>query len=272
MAHRGNGMANGRAMDGHRTPNGWQQREASYNSQARGDTLENRYTEYPRGRSPASRQQQQQQRSSSNPRYGGPSTPNSAHSRSTTKTPDQRRPVRGSSSERFSQHSTGRKVSSRESGGGRSSRGHARSSPYKGSGYSSRSHHSPSSTEETAEETTETDSQAPTDAPRNDYHRQMYGIPPPGYALAPMSYTAVQPQMMGPMAPPQLMMAPNGSIRSVQSVPMLAAAPTWDGEPCPVHHGHPPMPMPAAFYGMGQPAISMGPPSVPPSVVSGATT
>ena len=80
-------------------------------------------------------------------------------------------------------------------------------------------------------------------------------------------------------------MAPNGSIRSVQSVPMLAAAAaatsghlsqTWDGEPCPVHHQHPAMPL-AALYGMGgmgHPAIaaSMGPSSVPPSIISGATT
>jgi hypothetical protein len=85
---------------------------------------------------------------------------------------------------------------------------------------------------------------------------------------------------MGPIAPPQLIMAPNGSIRSVQSVPMLAsssAAPTWDGEPCPVHHHHhPPMPL-AALYGMHgghhqMQAISMGPSSVPPSIISGATT
>ena len=62
----------------------------------------------------------------------------------------------------------------------------------------------------------------------------------PGYAV-PVGFP-IQPQIMGPIAPPQLIMAPNGSIRSVQSVPMLAAAaaaataPTWDGEPCPVHH------------------------------------
>ena len=52
---------------------------------------------------------------------------------------------------------------------------------------------------------------------------------------------------------------------------------TWDGEPCPVHHQHPAMPL-AALYGMGvgapHPAIaaSMGPSSVPPSIISGATT
>ena len=101
-------------------------------------------------------------------------------------------------------------------------------------------------------------------------------------------YPTIQPQIMGQMAPPQLLMAPNGSIRSVQSVPMLAtagAAPpmsqTWDGEPCPVHHHHQhhqhaqPMPL-AALYGMGGHgplgAISMGPSSVPPSIISGATT
>jgi hypothetical protein len=99
----------------------------------------------------------------------------------------------------------------------------------------------------------------------------------PGYAI-PIGYPSLQPQIMGPIAPPQLIMAPNGSIRSVHSVPMLAgpSAPTWDGEPCPVHHHHA-MPL-AALYGMGpppmqhHPALSMGPSSVPPSVISGATT
>ncbi len=121
----------------------------------------------------------------------------------------------------------------------------------------------------------------------------------PGYAV-PISYQAFQPQMvatagpMGPIAaaPQQLIMAPNGSVRSVHSVPMLTAAPsiaastvaapTWDGEPCPVHHAAPPphhpaaaaMPL-AALYGLAPPApaLSMaGPSSVPPSVISGATT
>ncbi len=83
----------------------------------------------------------------------------------------------------------------------------------------------------------------------------------------------MQPQLVGPIAPPQLFMAPNGSIRSVHSVPMLtgppAAAATWDGEPCPVHH-QPAVPL-AALYGVatpGGPALSMG----PSSVISGATT
>merc|ERR1711976_1129343 len=60
-------------------------------------------------------------------------------------------------------------------------------------------------------------------------------------------------------------MAPNGSIRSVHSVPMLAAnsvpsmppmSHTWDGEPCPVHH-QPAMPL-AALYGLG-PQMVQGP-------------
>ena len=110
-----------------------------------------------------------------------------------------------------------------------------------------------------------------------------YAYPMPGYPI--------QPQLMGPMngmhnamspiAPPQFLMAPNGSIRSVHSVPMLASAAaaaaasippmshTWDGEPCPVHH-QPAVPL-AALYGLG-PQMMGGPSSVPPSVISGATT
>lgn len=90
----------------------------------------------------------------------------------------------------------------------------------------------------------------------------------------------IQPQLMGPIAPPQFLMAPNGSIRSVHSVPMLASAAaaaasippmshTWDGEPCPVHHQQG-IPL-AALYGLG-PQMMTGPASVPPSVISGATT
>merc|ERR1719232_611863 len=77
-----------------------------------------------------------------------------------------------------------------------------------------------------------------------------------------------------------LLMPGTGSIRSVQSVPMLSAAGhmpghhTWDGEPCPVHHHHqhPMVPL-AALYGMPgyAPSMSMAY-SVPPSVISGATT
>jgi len=99
----------------------------------------------------------------------------------------------------------------------------------------------------------------------------------------------MQQQIIGPISPPQLFMAPNGSIRSVHSVPMLAAAnalghhhahasPTWDGEPCPVHHlphQHAAALPLAALYGhaaMPATALSLGPASVPPSVVSGVTT
>ena len=106
-----------------------------------------------------------------------------------------------------------------------------------------------------------------------------YGYPAmPGYPMQQM------PQLMGPIAPPQFLMAPNGSIRSVHSVPMLAAnsnmvpsmppmSHTWDGEPCPVHHQamhQSAMPL-AALYGLG-PQMVQGPASVPPSVISGATT
>merc|ERR1711962_1340553 len=52
-----------------------------------------------------------------------------------------------------------------------------------------------------------------------------------------------------------------GTMKSARSVPALAMA-TWDGEPCPVHHGHPgqPMSMPGPPPGPG----SMGPPGYPP--------
>merc|ERR1719410_2362906 len=74
-----------------------------------------------------------------------------------------------------------------------------------------------------------------------------------------------------------MMMPGTGSIRSVQSVPMLSPpAHTWDGEPCPVHHHHPMVPL-AALYGMGGGGVGYAPSmslaySVPPSVISGATT
>ncbi len=82
---------------------------------------------------------------------------------------------------RVSQYS-GRKMATRDSRGGSRTpgggsgyhghhhHGHHHHGKRAGSSYS-RSHPSPSSTEETAEETTETDSQAHTD--RNDMHRQM---------------------------------------------------------------------------------------------------
>jgi len=233
----------------------------------------------------------------SSSRYGGPPTPSSAHSR-TSRTPDHNRDTRGSSSDRYSHQSTrkltgGRGMDGRSQTGSRTSRSTpGRPHSHRGSTYA-RSQPSPSSTEETAEETTETDSQAPLPDPRQMLQIDPYQQPiyHPAYAVSMAgahAYPAIQPQIMGPVAPPQLLMAPNGSIRSVQSVPMLATAATappmsqtWDGEPCPVHHQHghhhqQPMPL-AALYGMGMGgghigAISMGPSSVPPSIISGATT
>jgi len=145
-----------------------------------------------------------------------------------------------------------------------------------------RSQPSPSTTEGTAEDTTETDT---VEREGSEYQQQMM----PGYPMM-VGYPMVAPGSMMP-----LMLAPGtGSIRSVQSMPMLAhgshmglqPAHTWDGEPCPVHHSHghgmmpphhPMMPM-AALYGMPGghpygPAMSMpGGYSVPQSVISGATT
>jgi len=143
-----------------------------------------------------------------------------------------------------------------------------------------RSQPSPSTTEGTADDTTETDT---VDREGSEYQMQML----PGYPMM-VGYPMMAPGSMMP-----LMLAPGtGSIRSVQSMPMLAhgshvgiqPAHTWDGEPCPVHHHghgmmpgpHPMMPM-AALYGMPSnpygPAMSMpGGYSVPQSVISGATT
>jgi len=236
-----------------RTPMAWQHRDMNYQTQ-RGDVSPSRrFTPTP------------------NSRYGGPPTPNSAHSRH-SRTPDHRRNERGSSSDRYSHQSTRKLVRDSRSaqGSSRGSRGGYRSQP------------SPSSTEETAEETTETDSQVERN-PDYPHYQQPYMYPQPGYAYQIPGYPMQpqlmgNPQLMGPMAPPQFLMAPNGSIRSVHSVPMLAAASaasippmshTWDGEPCPVHH-QPAMPL-AALYGLG-PHMMNGPASVPPSIISGATT
>ena len=57
------------------------------------------------------------------------------------------------------------------------------------------------------------------------------------------------PMMPAPHMQVPMMMPGTGSIRSVQSVPMLSPpSHTWDGEPCPVHHHHPMVPL-AALYG-----------------------
>merc|ERR1712223_767186 len=135
-------------------------------------------------------------------RYGGPPTPNSAHSRN-SRTPDHRRDARGSSSERYSHQSTRKLV--RDS---RSAQGSSRGSR----GY--RSQPSPSSTEETAEETTETDSQNEqrpgNGADYSQFQQQSYMYPQYAY---PMAGYQIQPQIMnmgsvaGPIAPPQFLMA-----------------------------------------------------------------
>ena len=78
-------------------------------------------------------------------------------------------------------------------------------------------------------------------------------MPGPGYPMM-VGYPMMAPPQLAHVGP--LLMPGTGSIRSVQSVPMLSAAGhmpghhTWDGEPCPVHHHHqhPMVPL-AALYG-----------------------
>ena len=75
------------------------------------------------------------------------------------------------------------------------------------------------------------------------------GGPGPGYPMM-LGYPMMAPPQLAQVGP--LLMPGTGSIRSVQSVPMLNHH-TWDGEPCPVHHGHhhghgPMVPL-AALYG-----------------------
>ena len=74
-----------------RTPMAWQHRDMNYPPAAAamqkssGENSRNRYTPTPSSR------------------YGGPPTPNSAHSRN-SRTPDHRRDARGSSSERYKKY------------------------------------------------------------------------------------------------------------------------------------------------------------------------
>ena len=75
------------------------------------------------------------------------------------------------------------------------------------------------------------------------------GGPGPGYPMM-LGYPMMAPPQLAQVGP--LLMPGTGSIRSVHSVPMLNHH-TWDGEPCPVHHGHahghgPMVPL-AALYG-----------------------
>jgi len=157
----------------------------------------------------------------------------------------------------------------------RRARGHSRSqsrdrmSGAGGRGFS-RSGTSPSSTDGTTEDTTETESQT-VDRDGSEYHgdRHMGMGPGPGYPMM-LGYPMMAPPQLAQVGP--LLMPGTGSIRSVQSVPMLSHH-TWDGEPCPVHHNHGPMVPLAALYGMPGYAPSMSLAySVPPSVISGATT
>merc|ERR1719510_2073490 len=146
-----------------------------------------------------------------------------------------------------------------------------------GRGGFSRSGTRPSSTDGTTEDTTETESQTvERDGSEYQADRQMgLGGPGPGYPMM-LGYPMMAPPQLAQVGP--LLMPGTGSIRSVQSVPMLNHH-TWDGEPCPVHHGHhhghghgPMVPL-AALYGMPGYAPSMSLAySVPPSVISGATT
>merc|ERR1719445_2448682 len=155
----------------------------------------------------------------------------------------------------------------------RRARGHSRSqsrdrmSAAGGRGFS-RSGTSPSSTDGTTEDTTETESQT-VERDGSEYQPQMGLGPAPGYPMM-VGYPMMAPPQLAQVGP--LLMPGTGSIRSVQSVPMLSHH-TWDGEPCPVHHNHGPMVPLAALYGMPGYAPSMSLAySVPPSVISGATT
>ncbi|CAB4057864.1 unnamed protein product [Lepeophtheirus salmonis] len=189
-----------------------------------------------------------------------PNTPSSAHSRNTMRN-DGRRDLRESSTDRYSHDGrSSNKTAQRNphhhhQSGFRNHRSEGGGSAGGGKASYLRSHHSPSSTDDTVEETTETESQV------NDIARSTseYGRQPPvvhGYPY-PVAYQT--PPIMAPANPfvgQQLMMAPNGSIRS---------------NPCPVHHSNVAMPL-AALYGMGQHHPRLGHSSVPPSVISGPPT
>ena len=76
----------------------------------------------------------------------------------------------------------------------------------------------------------------------------MFRMPGAGYPMM-VGYPMMAPPQLAHVGP--MLMPGTGSIRSVQSVPMLSHH-TWDGEPCPVHHHqhqHGPMVPLAALYG-----------------------
>jgi len=252
----GHGGHVGRPMDGGdpRTPMAWQHRDINF---AYND---NRYS--------SERETRQ------NGRHTGPNTPSTSSRMG--KSAERRRDHsehRGSSSERYSGRGRGTSRDREHSSGRRGThRSYNRSQP------------SPSSTDGTTEETTETDSQPPErERERHDERDQRSDYNGPtmqGYPVM-VGYPMVAPAYQGGY-PGNMMISGAGSIRSVQSVPMLAPpSHTWDGEPCPVHHQHQhhhqqAMPL-AALYGMGVPGIgystpmSIAPSSVPASVISAAT-
>jgi len=251
MAYRNSGVggAVARPMDGGdpRTPMAWQHRDMNTSQHDQRYTTESHRD---RQREPTS--------PSRNGGYPSPSRHSDRHPDMGRSTPGSKR-GRGQSSDRSEKGNR----SSRE----RDDRGYSRSQSRERvpKGYS-RSQPSPSTTDGTTEDTTETDSQT-VEREGSEYQGQMV----PGYPMM-MGYPMMQPQMTVPM-----MMPGTGSIRSVQSVPMLNPhSHTWDGEPCPVHHHHPMVPL-AALYGMGGGGVGYAPSmslaySVPPSVISGATT
>jgi len=248
MAYRNSGGV-ARPMDGGdpRTPIAWQHRDMNTSQH------DQRYTT-------ESHRDRQREPNSPSRNGGYPSPP-----RQSDRYPDMGRSTPGS--RRGRAQSSDRSERGNKSSRERGDRGHSRSQSRERvpKGYS-RSQPSPSTTEGTTEDTTETDSQT-AEREGSEFQGQMV----PGYPMM-MGYPMMQPQMTVPM-----MMPGTGSIRSVQSVPMLNPhSHTWDGEPCPVHHHHPMVPL-AALYGMGGGGVGYAPSmslaySVPPSVISGATT
>merc|ERR1712027_301953 len=161
---------------------------------------------------------------------------------------DQTPPARHGGYPSPSRHSVERETrypDTRSTPGSRSrSRGHSRerrgySSERGGARGYSRSGTSPSSTDNTTEDTTETDSHTVETVDRDrdgsEYHGQNGHMQMPGFPMM-VGYPMMAPPQLAHVGP--MLMPGTGSIRSVQSVPMLNGHHTWDGEPCPVHHQH----------------------------------
>lgn len=251
MTYRNGGVVS-RPMDGGdpRTPMAWQHRDLNMSQH------DQRYA------SEVQRGQRDHTSPTRNGGYPSPSRHSDRYPEMGRGTPGSRR-ARGQSSDRSERGNR----SSRERG----ERGYSRSQSRERvpRGYS-RSQPSPSTTDGTTEDTTETDSHT-VEREGSEYQGHP-GQMVPGYPMM-VGY----PMMPAPHMQVPMMMPGTGSIRSVQSVPMLSPpAHTWDGEPCPVHHHHPMVPL-AALYGMGGGGVGYAPSmsmaySVPPSVISGATT